>query len=357
MANNTTRDNAPAYLAAYEQRRIQLEGARAEAAAGVGRGIPGVSPGGIDPNRETEPLFVARARDRQTRVALAELTRDDGPPGNRTEQYARDMVAPRELQYPEEFRQRHSTMVDVRLIRHGQTQGYVADGALTALGQWQAHRKGQDLAKGLKEGMTVKFPHAPTARARETALGVRQGIETALAKYGIGDVTLEDPIPNNDFNNFQVWAGGKEMDVTAAFIQFANIREKLLATGDRPGWIVEMDRFYRIENAGGDPITQWLTMPLQYFESPVLVVRRHWRGIVNLVRESTPNTKIYMCGHSGPIRAMATSAVGHDAGEPNNTEDVRIKVYDDYKNAVLTYRGRGLEIQIPTNVTPSWFTH
>jgi broad specificity phosphatase PhoE len=344
MANNTTRDNAPAYLAAYEARRIQLEGARAEAAAGV------------DPNKVTEPAFVARARDRQVRIALEEITRNDGPPGGRTEQFSRDSVSPRELQYPEEFRKRHSTMVEVRLIRHGQTQGYVADGALTALGQWQAHRKGQDLAKGLKEGMTVKFPHAPTARAKETALGVYQGIESALAKYGIGDVTLVDPEPNNAFNNFQVWAGGKEMDVTAAFIQFANIRETLLSNGDRPGWIVEMDRFYRIENAGGDPITQWLTMPLQYFEPPVLVVRRHWDGIVKLVKESDPNTKVFMCGHSGPIRAVATSAVGHDAGEPNNTEDVRIKVYDDYKNAVVTYRGRGLEIQIPTTAAPSWFS-
>jgi broad specificity phosphatase PhoE len=73
------------------------------------------------------------------------------------------------------------------------------------------------------------------------------------------------------------------------------------------------------------------------------------------VKDSTPNTKIFMCGHSGPIRAMAANAVGHDPGEPNNTEDVRIKVYDDFTNAVVTYRGRGLEIQIPTSVTPRWF--
>ncbi len=343
MASPQTRDNAPAYLAAYEARRAQLDGVRAEAAAGID-------------TTSQEPAFVARARDRATAQALLELATGDGPPGQRTEQFARDSVSPRELQYPEEFRKRHATPVEVRLIRHGQTQGYVADGALTPLGQWQAHRKGQDLAKGMKEGMTVKFPHAPTARAKETAIGVRNGIESALAKYGIGDVTLEDPTPNEHFNNFQVWAGGTEMDVTAAFMRFANIRETQLATGERPGWIVEMDRFYRIENAGGDPITSWLTMPLQYFEPPILVVRRHWKGIVSMVKESAPNTKIFMCGHSGPIRAVASSAVGHDAGEPNNIEDVRIKVYDDFEHAVVTYRGRGLEIQIPTTVEPSWFS-
>lgn len=343
MATNTTRDNAPLYIATYEARRAQLEGARAEVVAGVDTATP-------------EPAFVGRARDRATRQALAELARAGAPPGNRTEQFARDTVAPRELQYPDSFRLRNSTLVEVRLIRHGQTQGYIADGALTPLGQWQAHRKGQDLAKGIKEGMRIKFPHAPTARAKETAICVRNGIESALTNYGIGSVTLEDPQPNPHFNNFQVWAGGKEMDVTAAFIQFANIREAQLATGARPGWIVEMDRFFRIESAGGDPITSWLTMPMQYFEPPVLVVRRHWRGIVGLVKESSPDTKIFMCGHSGPIRAVATSAVGHDAGEPNNTEDVRIKVYDDYEHAVLTYRGRGLEIQIPTANSPSWFS-
>ena len=342
MASNTTRDNAPLYLAHYEARRAQLDGLRAEAIAGVDTTTP-------------EPPFVARARDRATRVALAELAGPEAPPGSRTEQFARDVVAPRELQYPESFRTRNSTMVEVRLIRHGQTQGYIADGALTPLGQWQAHRKGQDLAKGLKEGMTVKFPHAPTARAKETAIGVRNGVETALAKYGIADVTLEDPTPEDRFNNFQVWAGDKPMDVTGAFLQFANIRETQLGTGERPGWIVEMDRFYRIENAGGDPITSWLTMPLQYFEPPIMVVRRHWKAVVDWVKNSAPNTKIFMCGHSGPIRAVATSAVGHDAGEPNNTEDVRIKVYDDYEHAVVTYRGRGLEIVIPTTVTPSWF--
>ena len=65
--------------------------------------------------------------------------------------------------------------------------------------------------------------------------------------------------------------------------------------------------------------------------------------------------KLYMCGHSGPIRALAASAVGHDPGEPKNIEDVRIKVYDDHEHAVLTYRGRGVEIEMPTLCTPSWF--
>jgi broad specificity phosphatase PhoE len=336
--SSTTRDNAPMYLARYEQRKVETAAAQVEP-------------------QSNEPAFVTRARERAAVRALAEMQSSDGPAG-RTIAYADETVAPRELQYPESFRERLTATVEVRLIRHGQTQGYISDGALTPLGQWQAHRKGADLAKGIKEGMTIKFPHAPTARARETAEGVRSGVMSSLARYGIGGVTLQDPEPNDLFDNFQVYVDDKrEMDCTAAFMEFANMKEgyQRSGTGDRPGWMVEMDRFYRIQTGGGDPITSWLTQPMSYFEPPVLVVRRHWKGIVELAKSSDENTKVFMCGHSGPIRAVAASAVGHDPGEPHNTEDVRIKVYKDYEHAVVTYRGRGLEIEIPTAVTPSWY--
>jgi broad specificity phosphatase PhoE len=245
---------------------------------------------------------------------------------------------------------------DVRLIRHGQTQGYISDGGLTPLGRWQAHRKGQDLARSLKEGMTVRLPHAPTARARETAIAVQEGILQALSRYGIGDVNVEDPVPAEIFDNFQVWCGGKEMDVTAAFQLFARTLEEHERTsaGDRPGWMVEMNRFFNIEAAAGDPITYWLHQPLHYFEPPIAVVRRHWQGIVQHLSEGPPDLRLYVCGHSGPIRAVAAAAVGHDPGEPYNVEDVRIRVFEDREHAIVTYRGRGVELEIPTAVTASW---
>src|SRR5262247_76485 len=178
---STSRDDAPAYLIRYENRR---------AAPPVDRGI--------DPE---EPDFVARARARAMERALAELDRADSPPG-RTEAFARTTSTPRELQFPESFRARMAASSDVRLIRHGQTQGYISDGALTPLGRWQAHRKGQDLARSLKEGMTVRLPHAPTARARETAIAVQEGLLQALGRYGIGGVTVEEPVPVEAFDNF-----------------------------------------------------------------------------------------------------------------------------------------------------------
>jgi len=332
---STSRDDAPAYLIRYENRR----------AAALAEPDP-------DPD---EPGFVARARARATDRALAELDQLGAPPG-RTEAFAFATTSPRELQMPESFRNRMAATTDVRLIRHGQTQGYITDGALTPLGRWQAHRKGQDLAKGIKEGATVRLLHAATARAQETAVGVREGVLQALSRYGIGEVTVEEPVPAEAFDNFQVWCDGKEMDVTAGFQLYANTLEEYerSGSGDRPGWMVEMDRFYKIEAAGADPITQWLHQPMHYFEPPINVVRRHWAGIVEQARDAPPNLRVFVCGHSGPIRALASAAVGHDPGEPYNVEDVRIRVLADLEHAIVTYRGRGVEIEIPTTVTPSW---
>src|SRR5262249_54984014 len=145
---STTRDDAPAYLVRYEARRAEPP---------------------VEQAAQGEAPFVAQARRRATQRALAELDHADAPPG-RTVAFARETVAPRELQWSEALRRRVTTSTDVRLIRHGQTQGYVADSALTALGRWQAHRKGQDLAKGLADGGAVRIVYAPTARARETAV-------------------------------------------------------------------------------------------------------------------------------------------------------------------------------------------
>ncbi len=60
-------------------------------------------------------------------------------------------------------------------------------------------------------------------------------------------------------------------DVTGAFRLYQKEMERYerVAQGDRPLWLVEIDRFWKIQQGGGDPITQWLTMPMMYFEPPV----------------------------------------------------------------------------------------
>jgi broad specificity phosphatase PhoE len=298
---------------------------------------------------------VARARERATERALLERAVAGSPPSG-TEAYARVTVSPREIIAPPSLRDRMAGTVDVRLIRHGETQGYSADGGLTPLGRWQAHRKGQDLARAVRDETVVRLLHADTARARETALGVEEGLLQGMARYGITASVVGPSVDDAYFGNLRIQAGDQVLDPTQAFDRYARLLEghERTQAGDRPGWLVEMERFWNIQAAGGDPITYWLTMPLQYFEPAALVVRRFWSGIVAAVRTQPSPDRVLVCTHSGCIRAVATAAVGHDPGEPYNVEDVRIRVYPDCEHAIVTYRGRGVEVEIPTTAPWPW---
>jgi len=332
----TTRTEAPAYLARYHDRKRQASPPASYTEKG-------------------EPPYIARARMRASERAGREITEAE-PPGGMSVAYAMETVSPREIVPPEWFhKKRIAGTVDVRLIRHGQTQGYSADGGLTPLGRWQAHRKGQELARSVRPGMTIRFPHAPTARAQETASALREGLLQGLARYHI-EAKLEHPYPEERFRNFQVWCDGKTQDPTQAFMHYATVLEdyERHKGGDRPGWLVEMERFWNIQAAGGDPITHWLRMPLQYFEPAALCVRRFWQAIVDEVGKGPRDLRVLVATHSGPIRAVATAALGHDPGEPNNLEDVRVRVDGDLEHAIVTYRERSVEIEVPCRANPPW---
>jgi broad specificity phosphatase PhoE len=116
--------------------------------------------------------------------------------------------------------------------------------------------------------------------------------------------------------------------------------------GERPGWLVEVDRFWGVQQGGGDPITHWLTMPMLYFEPPISCVRRFWGGILKVQRES-PGQTVLVATHSGPIRAFATWAMGYDPGEPFNAEFVRVRVIEGGVTALVLYRNRVQEVRVP----------
>jgi len=334
-----SRTEAPAYLARYLNRK-------------KGQSVNKSNEKG------DEPSWLNRARDKAEARAKIETESKEAPP-TRNEGFARVTVSPRELIFPDSYRERMSGTIDVRLIRHGQTQGYGTNAGLTQLGKWQSHRKGQSLARGLKDDSIVILINADTARAKETVVGLQEGIVQGIARYKIENVSIENPVPMNNFRNLQVWCDGEEKDPTSAFVKYDTILEEYERnrSGVRPGWLDEIDRFWKVQAAGGDPITYWLNQPLQYFEPPAIVVRRFWRGIIKVIENNqfSGALRIFVCTHSGAIRAVATSAVGHDPGEPHNLEDVRIRVFPDLKRAILTYRGRGTEIEIPTINAPSWY--
>ncbi len=76
---------------------------------------------------------------------------------------------------------------DIYLVRHGETQGYSSESGLTPLGSWQAHRRGQELARRVTDGMQVELLCAPTNRARQTAEHLRRGLLDNVGLFGRGE--------------------------------------------------------------------------------------------------------------------------------------------------------------------------
>ena len=317
------RFDAPLYLARFRAREA-LRSRRSDGSDYPG--AVGPSMDGSQANGE-EPLYLKRFRERTAedpalRASKAEplwrranlsvqqaLTED-----NRNKEIAPPPAAARRL------------LNDVYLIRHGETQGYSTDSGLTPQGAWQSHSYGRTLARRVSQGETVVLRHAPTSRARETAEHIHRGLADGLVQYE-KDVTVVAPMPMEEFRNFQFAAPGGLTDVTAAFREYHALLEahERAAQGDRPQWLVEMDRFWRTQQGGGDPIQHWLTVPLLHFEPPSMTVRRFWAGIDRLSREFG-GARLAIATHSGCIRAFAVSALGYDPGEPYNVEHVRVKL-------------------------------
>ena len=332
----TDRPDAPAYLRSYLDR--------------AGSGPADVRPGG--PNGDAGvPLYLRsfRARQRAGGNGAAPATSPDVswqgedlgvPPAWAEVTRTKEIV-------PERRDQAARVVTDVYLVRHGETQGYSSESGLTPLGSWQSHRRGQEIARRVQTGQRVAVACAPTSRARQTAEHLRRGLSDNLVLFGrdaqIGQVTAAA-----EFRNFAVATPQGPRDVTAAFRLYHREMERYerIGLGERPGWLVEIDRFWAVQQGGGDPITHWLTMPLLYFEPPVSCVRRFWSGVLRLQREAAGATMV-VATHSGPIRAFATWAMGYDPGEPFNAEFVRVRLIEGGVTALVLYRNRVQEVRIP----------
>lgn len=359
----TERPDAPAYLRAYLERKAREAAAAAKEAETIEAAeTPGGTAGASDRRDGSGlPLYLRRFRERRAEGDMVPFAAPipDEPPPTWTEAWAQTSRSP-ELVLPPEVRPPTSgsrAVVDVHLIRHAETQGYSVDAGLTPMGRWQAHRRGHDLSKGIPNGQAIRIVCAPTARATQTAEQLRRGFEDGLVAWG-RSAEVRGPEPMAEFRNFTVWTPSGEKDITAAFREYHAVAERYerVALGDRPLWLVEIDRFFRIQMGGGDPIHFWMTVPLLNFEPPSAVVLRFWAGISRLVAEAPDGGRIYVATHSGPIRAFATWALGHDAGEPYNTEEVRVKVRRSLTEAQVTYRNRTVEVHIPPAAEwPSWW--
>jgi broad specificity phosphatase PhoE len=334
----TERPDAPAYLARYQERRLRER----------------VPPDDGQAADDGAPLYLRQFRARRSGLERAEGA--SSPAALGAEAWA-ETIKSKEI-IPASRPAEMTGLIDIHLVRHGETQGYSVDGGLTPMGGWQSRRRGHDLSKGIADGDIVRLVCAPTARAVQTAEQVLRGIEDGLATWG-RSASVQPPETLADFRNFDVWSPATGLrDPTGAFREFHAVSERYerVALGDRPLWLVEMDRFWRLQAGGGDPIAFWMTVPLLTFEPPAAVVQRFWAGMVRLASDAAEGTRFICCTHSGPMRAVATWALGYDPGEPYNTEEVRIRVRRNLKEAVLTFRNRTQEVQVPApEEWPVWW--
>lgn len=330
----TERDEAPLYLARYLERQAKAR-----------------EP---EPTDDDTPLYLRRFRQRRE----SETITDQLPPlyqrvGHGMQQALSEDNRNKEISAPPAARPQVAN--EVYLIRHGETQGYSTESGLTPLGTWQAHTYGHTLAKRVKSGETVVVRHAATNRAGQTAESIHRGLLDGLALFE-KDLKVFEPGPMEEFRNFAVATPDGLRDVTAAFRQYYSLLEEFerTALGDRPMWLVEVDRFWRTQQGGADPIQHWLQIPMFHFEPPAMCVRRFWTGILRLAREH-PGARLAIATHSGPIRAFAITAFGYDPGEPYNTEHVRIKLMEGHREALVSYRNRVQEIHVPDiEHLPTW---
>src|SRR5712692_2661462 len=354
----TERPDAPAYLRTYLERKE-----RSGSDPPLGRPDAFSMDGSADVPADGSnlPLYLRQFRVRRaaggTGLPLAAPIPGEAPP-TWTDAWAATSRSREVILAPEDRPPRSGdrAVVDVHLVRHGETQGYSVNAGLTPMGRWQAHRRGHDLSKSVRDGEPLQIFCAATPRARETAEQFRRGAEQGLTLWA-RTASIEGPVAMDEFRNFTVWTPSGEMDVTSAFREYHAVAERYerLAVGERPLWLVELDRFVRVQRGGGDPIAFWMTTPLLSFEPPSVVVLRFWAGIQQLVGAAPDGARIIVATHSGPIRAFAAWALGHDAGEPYNVEDVRVKVRRSLTEAQVTYRNRSVEVHVPPAAEwPSW---
>ena len=328
----TDRTDAPLYLSRYSTRRAETR-ASTESNAGAADDSP-------------VPLYLRRFRGKQRTEGSAPAAMLEVDGERFTSQYA-DVTRSHEIIAEPSRRELDDYVAEIRIIRHGITQGYSTDAGLTPMGGWQAHQRGHALAKTLRAWPSMRIVCADTNRARQTAEQIHRGLLDGLEQFG-REAQIQGPEAIPELRNFQVWTPDGPRDITSAFRQYQALMEKLerMAVGDRPRWLVEIDRFYRTQLGGQDPIQTWLTIPLMYFESPQACVRRFWRGFHRMLEES-PGSRIIAATHSGPIRAFATWAHGYDPGEPHNVEEVIVRIRKGGRTALVGYRNRVTEVNVP----------
>ena len=257
----TERTDAPAYLQKYLDR---------EGRGGKPHEVADRAPVEGDDGASV-PMYLRRFRDRKSGATALEAPVPEWEGRDLGVTQAKALITKSKEIVPEdEPAMGPRTVTQVHIIRHGETQGYSTESGLTPLGSWQAHRRGFDISKGIREGERVRIVCADTNRARQTAEQIRKGLLDGMTMWNrTAEISEVDGM--EEFRNFQVWTPEGLRDVTGAFRLYQKEMEKYerVALGDRPLWLVEVDRFWRTQQGGGDPITYWTQIPMLQLRAAV----------------------------------------------------------------------------------------
>jgi len=237
-----------------------------------------------------------------------------------------------------------TAVAEIWLLRHGEVSSYDGDQGLSERGIAQARTAAAELAGALRDA-PVDLRHAPSGRATGTA----EHFGAALREHG---VAVGDHVADAGFQNFRVEIDGEvgahDLMRPALTSAGAPMSETL------PAWAAECGRFTAIHDGGGDPIGWWLTQPTLALEPAAVVVRRFWRALGAVTAGGSRRTTV--CTHSGPMRALAAHALGHDLGEPEHLEALLVRLAGSEAGATaeLSYRGETITLAVPRLEEPAW---
>ncbi len=203
----------------------------------------------------------------------------------------------------------------VHLVRHGQIPDYETDQPLTSEGKQEAIDVGQGLAAQIRPGETIRFHSSPTRRARQTAMGLRDGLAGALSRMALDAAIIPIVAVDDRLQNFQFLLDGLSYDPIHPLFEVARWRLQKEFSPHYEACVAFHSSFW----CSSDPMAYWLTHPGEAVETPESVAERIHAYVAERLKRSAGAEGVYrdICvTHSANLRAFLRLSFGADPGEP-----------------------------------------
>ena len=191
---------------------------------------------------------------------------------------------------------------------------------------------------------------ADTNRARQTAEHMRRGLLDGIDAVGAATPRSPSRAPWPSSATSQVATPDGLRDVTSAFRMYhARWSVRAGPPSGRPAdWLVEVDRFWNVQQGGADPIHHWMTMPMLHFEPPAAACAASGRASCGFHRE-TPATRVV---RRDPLRPDPGVRHLRDGLRPGRALQHRGRAGAadrGRRHSTGAYRNRVQEVHVPTS--------